>query len=339
MKIFHIDTNPIHFFYSYQEQRTTVSTVKTFVSTSRQSYVVANKRRPSGGQNKSVLTQQRMSQIINAATLESSESADINYGLRKSIFPSKQVKEFNEIHKQRRIVRGHRTVVIPSRITTVFSYLSLFNNKKNIETVGYLAGKELNTSRLIITHVLLPKQQGYSDYFKVIDSNSLIDYLEENNLMTIGWIHSHPVETPYMSSSDMHYHCVFQSVLPEAIAIVYSPREMRSQVFNLTPNHGLKTINECRKKGLHTHSTQNPLIMDSHHTVTDLVGELTVKDFRWNDSETMSASEKEQIPTISSGIGHRSIDRLLQMKTTVREVSPLKVRQSEVNFVHLDSRI
>ncbi|XP_044760050.1 STAM-binding protein-like [Coccinella septempunctata] len=330
----------------YQERRPTVSTVRTFVSTPRASGVSVqhqpHKRSisPSRDRSKS-FSKQRISAAVCIPIIKSSSSlnSDLGYGLRRSIFPMRQVREFDEIHKQRRTVRGHRTVVIPSRITTAFSYLSLQNNKKNVETVGYLAGRESEPNVLVITHLLLPKQQGYSDYFKVIDSSSLVRYLDAEDLMTIGWIHSHPMETPYLSSSDMHYHGVFQNVLPEAIAIVYSPKEMRSQVFNLTPDHGLTTIMACGKKGFHTHPSKPPITMVSHHTVNDLFGDLTVKDFRSEKSSVTFLPESGKIRRRSEGSGHLAMERLLQVKTSTGALSPVRIRRSEVNFVHLDARI
>ncbi|XP_045476678.1 STAM-binding protein-like [Harmonia axyridis] len=331
MADFHIDHSN---FEGYQEQRPTISTVRTFISTPRHSLVTPLHPTVQMRARSRSIMNSKASSALYVALAKSSSSVNMEAAQRKSIFPTKQVKEFDELYKQRRTVRGHRTVVLPSRITTAFSYLSLPNTKKNLETVGYLAGRELNPTRLIVTHMLLPKQLGFSDYFKVADSTSLIHYLEDEDLMTIGWIHSHPKEIPYLSSTDMHYHAVFQNVLPEAVAVVYSPIEMRSVVFNLTPDHGLPTITSCEKKGFHTHPAKHPLTMQSHHTVTDLLADLTVQDFRNEEGYT----RRDSTDTES---GHQNLtERLLQVKTSIRPSAiPSKVRYSEVNFVHLDTQI
>lgn len=251
---------------------------------------------------------------------------DVNFGLRRSIFPTKQVKEFDVIYSQRRIVRSHRTVIVPSRITTEFSYLSYRNTMKNVETVAYLAGRELNATQFLVSHLVLPEQFGFSDYFKVKDSMDLIRYLDQHDLLTLGWIHSHPVESNYLSSSDMHYHSVFQSVLPEAIAIVYSPKYMNSTTFNLTPNHGLKYILSCRKKGFHTHPTNPPLTMISQHAITDLYGDLIVKDFR--DTSKLCHDFDGPKSSFTSNV----FDRMVRDQNGTERG---KIRKSEVSFVHI----
>ncbi|KAL3273559.1 hypothetical protein HHI36_014993 [Cryptolaemus montrouzieri] len=131
----------------------------------------------------------------------------------------------------------------------------------------------------------------------------------------------------------MHYHSVFQNVLPEAIAMVYSPKEMKSITFNLTPNHGLDVISSCRKKGFHTHPTYPPLTMVSHHVVNDLYGNLTVQDFRQNyQRETWDLSIGR-----SSGYDFPDLfERMLQVKKSdTKLTSHGRIRKSEVTFVHL----
>lgn len=38
---------------------------------------------------------------------------------------------------------------------------------------------------------------------------------EGRSLIVLGWIHTHPRHTCFMSSVDMHTHCGFQTMLPE----------------------------------------------------------------------------------------------------------------------------
>ncbi|XP_044760051.1 STAM-binding protein-like [Coccinella septempunctata] len=317
----------------YQEQRPTISTVHTFISANRGELEEAKWSQPSLTTRSSVASRSRSRAVTDSGSCISfptyrtfSSNVDVNYGLRRSIFPTKQVREFDVIYSQRRIVRSHRTVIVPSRITTEFSYLSYRNTQKNVETVAYLAGRELNATQLLVSHLILPEQVGYSDYFKVKDSIELIRYLDEHDLLTIGWIHSHPVESSYLSSSDMHYHSVFQSVLPEAIAMVYSPKYMNSTTFNLTPNHGLKFILNCRKKGFHTHPTNPPLTMISQHAITDLYGDLTVKDFR--DSKKVYEDWDGVRASFTSNLFER------MMKDT-NSGEKGRIRKSEVTFVHI----
>lgn len=40
--------------------------------------------------------------------------------------------------------------------------------------------------------------------------------------MTLGWVHTHPSQTAFLSSVDLHTSCMYQTMLHEAIAIVCS---------------------------------------------------------------------------------------------------------------------
>ncbi|KAK9888218.1 hypothetical protein WA026_000485 [Henosepilachna vigintioctopunctata] len=312
-------------FDGIQDQRPTISTVRTFVSGEDNGHVEDPSKSPSQ-QKLSILPPTIVRDSMRASTesfnFSIKSKTDTLCGMRRAIFPTKQVRDFESIHRQRRIVRSHRTLKIPSRITTEFSYLTFKNNMKNIETVGYLAGRELNEEELSVTHLILPEQFGFSDFFKVKDSHILIKYLEQNELLILGWIHSHPIEKPYLSSSDMHYQSVFQSVLPEAVAMVYSPKEMKSTIFNLTPDHGLGLILNCRKKGFHIHPSNPPITMVSQHAIIDLIGDLIVKDFRntrvfFDDEDTKFHGD--------------FFERTLHARTS----ELYKYRKSEVIFVHV----
>ena len=38
------------------------------------------------------------------------------------------------------------------------------------------------------------------------------------------WFQTHPTQTAFLSSVDLHTHCSYQLMLPEAIAIVCAPK-------------------------------------------------------------------------------------------------------------------
>lgn len=48
-------------------------------------------------------------------------------------------------------------------------------------------------------------------------------YQNEHDLITLGWIHTHPSQTAFLSSVDLHTHCAYQMMLSEAVAIVCAP--------------------------------------------------------------------------------------------------------------------
>ena len=75
----------------------------------------------------------------------------------------------------------------------------------------------------------------------------------------LGWIHTHPTQTCFMSSRDLHTHSGYQVMLPESIAIVCAPsKEPEWGVFRLTDPPGLKTVLNCTQGGLfHPHDQEN----------------------------------------------------------------------------------
>ncbi|KAJ2842952.1 hypothetical protein GGI22_007377, partial [Coemansia erecta] len=77
------------------------------------------------------------------------------------------------------------------------------------------------------------------------------------DLITLGWIHTHPTQTCFMSSLDLHTQCSYQLLLPEAIAIVCSPRhDPHFGIFRLTDPSGVDIIQNCKEKTtFHPHSS------------------------------------------------------------------------------------
>ncbi|XP_019755327.2 STAM-binding protein-like [Dendroctonus ponderosae] len=157
-----------------------------------------------------------------------------------------------------------RAVLVPAKVMTLFQSLAQNNTDKNVETCGILAGK-LEMNQLIITHMIVPKQSGTSDSCATTNEEEIFDYQDHHNLITIGWIHTHPTQTAFLSSVDMHTHCPYQLLMPEAIAIVCSPKYQSSGFFILTPNYGLQYIANCRKVGFHPHPTDPPLFKHADH--------------------------------------------------------------------------
>lgn len=81
-----------------------------------------------------------------------------------------------------------RTVIIPQNTMEVFLKYAQYNTGKNIETCGILAGG-LAQNQLFITHVIIPKQQGTADSCTTSNEEEIFDIQDQNNLITLGWIH------------------------------------------------------------------------------------------------------------------------------------------------------
>ncbi|CAD6979556.1 unnamed protein product [Tilletia controversa] len=153
-----------------------------------------------------------------------------------------------------------RTVILPTRVLTLFLALARENTENNIETCALLMGK-LRTHphpAFVISHLTVPAQKGSSDRCETHEEEAIWAFQEESGLVTVGWIHTHPSQSAFLSSLDLHTHCSFQAMTPEAIAIVCAPRHEPSfGLFRLTDPHGVQTIMHCRAPGLfHPHVSE-----------------------------------------------------------------------------------
>ncbi|KAF9976521.1 hypothetical protein BGZ73_008357 [Actinomortierella ambigua] len=159
---------------------------------------------------------------------------------------------------------GLRTLIVPIRLLDRFLNLVRPNTVKNLETCGILAGT-LSRNKFTVTTLIIPKQTATSDTCSTTNEDELFEFQMERDLMTLGWIHTHPTQTCFMSSVDLHTHCSYQLMLPEAIAIVCAPKHEKDYgVFRLTDPPGLQVITNCREKALfHQHPGQDNIYTDA----------------------------------------------------------------------------
>uniref|UniRef100_A0A182SZV0 MPN domain-containing protein n=1 Tax=Anopheles maculatus TaxID=74869 RepID=A0A182SZV0_9DIPT len=118
---------------------------------------------------------------------------------------------------------GFRSIIVPTDTMAKFLELAAANTAANLETCAILAGSLVQT-RFTITHVIFPKQSGTSDSCNTMNEEEIAVVQDRHNLITLGWIHTHPSQTAFLSSVDLHTHCSYQLMLEEAIAIVCSPK-------------------------------------------------------------------------------------------------------------------
>ncbi|XP_054252621.1 STAM-binding protein [Indicator indicator] len=156
-----------------------------------------------------------------------------------------------------------RQVIVPRELCQKFLQLADANTIRGVETCGILCGK-LMRNEFTITHVIVPKQHAGPDYCDTENEEELFLIQDQHSLVTLGWIHTHPTQTAFLSSVDLHTHCSYQMMLPESIAIVCSPKYQETGFFRLT-EHGLQEISSCRQKGFHPHPKDPPLFTTCNH--------------------------------------------------------------------------
>eukprot|EP01133_Synstelium_polycarpum_P017510 gene17509-20890_t len=134
------------------------------------------------------------------------------------------------------------------------------NTIRGIETGALLCGKDEKT-HFQVTELLFPDQTGLDDSFECVNDEQVCSYQMERNIITLGWIHSHPTMSVFLSSVDMHNQHAYQQQLDESIAIVVSPKPTPNyDIYSIKPN-GMKLISACQEKGFHPHNSA-----DIYHT-------------------------------------------------------------------------
>lgn len=115
-----------------------------------------------------------------------------------------------------------RTVFLPKGIRQEFLRYAEPNTRRNLETCGMLCGT-LISNALFISQVVIPDQKSTSDTCETTNDAAFFDYCEKEDLLQLGWIHTHPTQSCFMSSVDLHTHCAYQMMMKESIAIVCAP--------------------------------------------------------------------------------------------------------------------
>lgn len=152
-----------------------------------------------------------------------------------------------------------REMRIPTDIIQAFLQLASENTRKNLEFCGVLAGS-LAQHRFTITHLIIPKQSSTSDTVAMEGEEEVLEVQDKLDLLTLGWIHTHPTQQCFLSSVDLHTHFPYQLMLAEAIAIVVAPTQSPNYgVFRLTDPPGVDVIAKCPHRGFHPHDSPDPI--------------------------------------------------------------------------------
>lgn len=146
-----------------------------------------------------------------------------------------------------------RSVFLPTTLRDDFLRIAEPNTKKHLETCGLLCGVLIRNA-FFITHLLIPHQKSTPDTCQTTHEEYWFDYLDKHNLILIGWIHTHPTQSCFMSSVDLHTQSSYQLMLKESIAIVCAPTKDPSwDIYRLTDPKGVNVIKKCPKTSFHPH--------------------------------------------------------------------------------------
>ncbi|KAJ8439539.1 hypothetical protein Cgig2_007056 [Carnegiea gigantea] len=192
-----------------------------------------------------------------------------------------------------------KDVHISAQLLEDFLQIAADNTSKDLETCGVL-GASLREETFYATTLIVPKQESTSS--SALHEEEIFNIQNDRSLFPLGWIHvcpllnprvttsfdmcttflgthswlilpvfqTHPSQSCFMSSIDLHTQYPYQVMVPEAIAIVVAPTDKTRSygIFRLTDPSGMTVIRECEEKGFHPHrdsSDGRPLYEQCSH--------------------------------------------------------------------------
>ncbi|KAI8878288.1 hypothetical protein K501DRAFT_326096 [Backusella circina FSU 941] len=174
-----------------------------------------------------------------------------------------------------------RRLILPKQLQSQFLSIASTNTRNKIETCGILGGK-LKNNVLKITTLIIPKQTGTTDTCTTENEEELFDIQDKKKKKKKKRIQcflssTHPTQTCFLSSVDLHTHCSYQLMLPEAIAIVCAPsKDPNFGVFRLTDPPGVDIISNCKATpAFHPHPDL-PIYTDAHRD-----GHVEISDYKF----------------------------------------------------------
>ncbi|XP_022733829.1 AMSH-like ubiquitin thioesterase 2 isoform X3 [Durio zibethinus] len=147
-----------------------------------------------------------------------------------------------------------------ARLMEDFLELAKDNTEKDLETCGVL-GAFLEKGTFYVTTLIIPKQESTSNSCQAVNEEEIFAIQNDRSLFPVGWIHTHPSQSCFMSSIDLHTQYSYQVMVPEAFAIVVAPTDnSRSYgIFRVSDPSGMSVLKECQEKGSQFHSHKEPV--------------------------------------------------------------------------------
>ncbi len=105
---------------------------------------------------------------------------------------------------------------------------SNLSKKEWVEVIGLLTGQMIKEGTILeqlIVEDYWPVDQGDAVSVEIVDQKIFTDifHKKESNQFIIGWAHSHPSYTPFLSGDDFQTHLRYQTFWNKSIALVIDP--------------------------------------------------------------------------------------------------------------------
>nr|GMC89341.1 AMSH-like ubiquitin thioesterase 1 [Ipomoea batatas] len=120
---------------------------------------------------------------------------------------------------------------ISTALMDSFMKLAKSNTNKNLETCGVLAGS-LKTGKFYVTALIIPKQESTSDSCQTTNEEEIFEVQDKRSLFPLGWIHTHPTQSCFMSSIDVHTQYSYQVMLPRSCCYCHGTKRLLKKSWN-----------------------------------------------------------------------------------------------------------
>jgi len=152
-------------------------------------------------------------------------------------------------------------------LVDMFLYAAFIPLSQDIECCGVLCGSIFD-EQYYLTHVIIPKQEATKDTCNCLDEIEVFEYQQKHDLITLGWIHTHPTQDAFLSSIDCHMAVAYQLQLPEAISIVCAPKKKPDMgIFRIVDN-AIPILQNCKQTGFHKHEIDGNRLFETVKHVT-----------------------------------------------------------------------
>lgn len=160
-----------------------------------------------------------------------------------------------------------RDIQFPQNLLSSFIQ-SAWNQSSDKEFMGWVTGKlhekgqKAKKKTIVIANGLfIPRQK--SDQWSVWEAgddqvpSQMLQFMEESESVVVGWIHSHPTFSSFLSSVDQHTQHRLQKDLAQAFAIVIDQHK-QPRVMRLSPA-GMEVVAKCQADpaNFHEHDISN----------------------------------------------------------------------------------
>lgn len=117
-----------------------------------------------------------------------------------------------------------RPIFLPAKLRNEFLRVAAPNTRRNLEMCGILCGTAVNNA-LFISCLVIPQQTCTDSTCDTDNEMDVLEYCMKEELQCFGWIHTHPTQSCFLSSRDLHTQSGYQAMMPESIAIVCAPND------------------------------------------------------------------------------------------------------------------